>query len=311
MGPIDTKLLRAAVVLAEEANFSRAAARLRIGQSGLTKQIFALEELLGFPLFLRQRRRVVPTPAGEIFVAEARLALEHQERAVQLARASLKRTDPVIHLGKSPYTDPYLLTRALSIRFPLYPRLRIILTTKFATELAQDLLNGTLDVAFLTGIPATPRISSVVVSVQSFYVAMLRSDPLARLTSIGSEELARSSSIIFERHVHPILHDELVRVLKPASEPGTVLHHVMTAEDASNLILRGFGIAILTPSGAWRISRDEITSRPLATPGLSLETRLASRADNGQRLVSEFVRRFVQELAPAKDNGQLKLRLAG
>ena len=84
----------------------------------------------------------------------------------------------------------------------------------------------------------------------------------------------------------------------------------MTAEDASSLILRGFGIALLSQSGAWRISRDEITSRPLFAPGLSVDTHLASRADNGQRLVSQFVRRLVHELTPKKDGSQLKLRLA-
>ena len=86
MRDVDTKLLRAAVALAEELNFSRAAEILHIGQSALSKQINTLEELLGCELFSRDSRGVVPTVAGERFVYEARLALLHQERFNSPAR---------------------------------------------------------------------------------------------------------------------------------------------------------------------------------------------------------------------------------
>ena len=152
MAEVDLKLMRAAVVLAEELNFSRAAEKLHISQSGLSKQISTLEELLRYQLFVREGRGVTVTPAGERFVAEARLALEHQERAVQLSREAHRSTEVVLHVGKSPYTDPYLLTKLLSLRLPLFPTLRIHLTTKFASELSHDLLNGLLDLAFLTAL---------------------------------------------------------------------------------------------------------------------------------------------------------------
>lgn len=51
MSGVDTKLLRAAVVLAEELNFCRAADKLHICQSTLSKQIIALEDFLGYELF--------------------------------------------------------------------------------------------------------------------------------------------------------------------------------------------------------------------------------------------------------------------
>ena len=75
MADLDTKWLRAAVVLAEELNFCRAAQKLHIGQSTLTKKIHALENFLGLTLFIRDSRKVSLTPAGEKFVPEARIAL--------------------------------------------------------------------------------------------------------------------------------------------------------------------------------------------------------------------------------------------
>ena len=65
MSGSDTKYLRAAVVLMEELNFSRAATKLNIGQSALSKQIGHLHEHLGYELFVREGRNITATAAGE------------------------------------------------------------------------------------------------------------------------------------------------------------------------------------------------------------------------------------------------------
>ena len=299
---ITTKHLRAAVALAEEANFSRAALKLHIGQSVLSKQIAFLEKYLGYDLFLRLDREVVPTAAGEAFVEQARLSLEYQERAIRLSRAANEGAEHTLRVGKSPYTDPFLLTNLLSLRLPLFPNLKIEVTSKLAPDLAHDVLAGSLDFAFLTGIPTTPRITSVVVSDQSFFVAMLEDDPLALRKEVSCIDLENSSCILFERHVQPFLYDSLVRAARPASRPGRSLHHMMTAEEGSNLIRRGFGIAVLTQSGAWRIAKNGITMRPLVCE-VRLETRLACRSEKGARVLSEFLRAFVKRLQKRRDTG--------
>ncbi len=311
MSEADTKYLRAVVVLMEEMNFSRAAEKLNIGQSALSKQIAFLQDLLGYELFVREGRKIASTAAGEVYAAEARLALEHAERAVTLSRAANQSTEQILHVGKSPYTDPYLITNLLSLRLPSFPNLKIKIASKFAVELSHDLLNGTLDLAFLTGIPETPRISSVSVSKQRFFVVMLEQDEFSWRTEITADQLATRSCILFDRHVHPYLYDSLIQKAKPATAPGTSLHHVTTAEEASQFVSRGMGVAVLTQGGAWRIAREGITIRPLAVEDLVVETRLACRSDSQARVVGEFVRGFVRNLVPKQDDRQLPLDLAG
>jgi DNA-binding transcriptional LysR family regulator len=307
---VDTKLLRAALALAEELNFSRAAEKLHIGQSALTKQISALEESLGYALFLRDSRAVSTTPAGESFVAEARLSLLHLERAIHLSRAANRNHEVVLHVGKTPYTDPYLLTNLLSLRLPLFPNLKIQLTSKLAADLAHDLLNGTLDLAFLTGVPSTPRLSAITVASQSFFVAMLEEDELAQSREVTGYQLEDISCILFERHVYPTLYDSLRIAAKPATKLGTSIHHVMTAEEASHFVLRGFGVAVLSQDGAWRIADNGITIRPLKVNGIILETRLACRSDSQVRVVSEFLRGFVRRIQDPSAAKQLRRDLA-
>jgi hypothetical protein len=108
---------------------------------------------------------------------------------------------------------------------------------------------------------------------------------------------------------HPTLYDALCKAAKSATKPGTSIHHVMTAEDASQFVLRGLGVAVLTQAGAWRIARNGITIRPLCIAGLRLETRLACRSDSQGRVVSEFLRGFVRRLKERTNAKQLRLGL--
>lgn len=83
---LDTALLRAFVVVAEEAHFGRAAARLVISQQAVSKRIVRLETLLGAAVLDRSHRSVALTPTGAALLPEARLILEKVDAAVELVR---------------------------------------------------------------------------------------------------------------------------------------------------------------------------------------------------------------------------------
>lgn len=80
---VELRLLRYVIAVGEELHFGRAARRLNLSAPALSKQIKDLEEVLGYLLFDRKTREVVVTAAGVVFVAEARQALVHVERAME------------------------------------------------------------------------------------------------------------------------------------------------------------------------------------------------------------------------------------
>src|SRR5438309_7137201 len=95
-------------------------------QPALSKQLTELEEQYGLHLFNREKGRLIElTESGQIFVEEASAALSHAERAIQLARATQEGSDRILTVGHSPHCDQSWISTVLTIRLPLYPKLRV------------------------------------------------------------------------------------------------------------------------------------------------------------------------------------------
>ena len=84
--PVELRQLRYFVAVAEELHFGRAAERLHMSQSPLSRAIRELERDLGLVLFIRTTRHVELTPAGLALLERARRALAEIEVAVDEAR---------------------------------------------------------------------------------------------------------------------------------------------------------------------------------------------------------------------------------
>jgi DNA-binding transcriptional LysR family regulator len=305
----DFRLLQAAIALSEDLNFSRAAERLHVVQPTLSKQILELESQLGFRLFLRNSQSVEMTDACQQFVKEAREAVFHAERAVNLARASAQGAQSVINIGKSPYVDPYLISMLSTVTLPLFPDLQLNFSSMLAPELEQRLLVGKLDLAIITAPTETPKLLRTEVAKSTFYVAMSISDTLATQHNVTLKDLHQRDCILFERNVHPVVYDDIFALATKEHIQFRQVQHVMIAEEAAQMLHDGQRLAVLTRTGAWRISEHGITIRPLIDESLTLSTALAMRSDNRSRVLSEFTRAYVKRLS-SKPTSQLKLQLA-
>ncbi len=145
---IEVRLLIAIVTLSEELNFTNAAKRLGITQSGLSRRVASLEKKYRIKLFERDHANVSLTEAGRAFVEKAKLALMHDERAIEVAKAV---TEGIVssHHRSVPICGPVLTSALLAIHLPLYPNLHVHLHSDFAPELVHDLTVSKLDLALV------------------------------------------------------------------------------------------------------------------------------------------------------------------
>lgn len=306
----ETKFMDSAIALAETLHFTKAAKRLRISQPQLTKNIQELEDILGVRLFDRDRKTVTLNDAGRAYLEQAKLSIMYAERAFQAAREAMREAETALHVGRSPYTDPFLISTLNSVKLPLYTRLRVELSSRFSCELVDEVLAGALDLAIATEPPESPLLTTVKVAESPFYIAMSTRDKLARNPSVTMDAISNQCWILFERRLHPPLYDDVLHIAEQKGAVPKKIRHITAPEEAFPLVEAGECIAFVVKTGALLLSRNGVTVRPLDEPALTLKTYLVSRADNESKLLSEFVRTYMRKLSPPKKGLQLALPIA-
>ncbi len=144
---MDSKALHIFAAVAESGAISTAARRLNTVQSNVTAHIRRLEEELGRPLFIRNRRGVSLTPAGETLLVHARLVLT----AMEQARRAVDGDDGRLVLGSMESTLATRLVPLLAGLRKEHPALNLGLRTGPTDDLVADVLAGRLDAAFVGG----------------------------------------------------------------------------------------------------------------------------------------------------------------
>ncbi|MFC9502821.1 LysR family transcriptional regulator [Streptomyces sp. NPDC057002] len=186
---LDLRLVRYAVVLADELHFARAADRLMIAQQTLSAQISSLETRLGVALFVRDRRHVELTPQGELFVRRGRALLaESQDLLTELCESAPSLRLDVITEG---------LTSGIVAK-ELRPRLtdvtlEVIQGQGFAATLT-GVAEGRVDLAFGrvhgTGRPLPSNLRHELVRWEPVGVVLPDGHPLVKRARVPMDELA-------------------------------------------------------------------------------------------------------------------------
>src|SRR5258705_504961 len=112
-GRMELRQLRYFVAVAEELNFGRAAARLRIAGPSLSQQIKALERDLGVRLFDRDRRSVTLTACGDALLPRVQELLQQADE-LRRSAAGMSAIEPV-RLGYVNWRPADLITRASGV----------------------------------------------------------------------------------------------------------------------------------------------------------------------------------------------------
>ena len=304
---IELRLLQAATTVADERNVTRAAERLSLTQPALSKQLGELEERVGFALFERTSQRFAITAAGEIFVQHARNALIEIERAVHDGRAAALGSEDVLCIAKSPYVDPYFISMIGVVRLPLHPKLELRFSSHFSSDSLRMLRSGEVDMAVTAGLNDQSGLTSIKLSEDAFFVALPSSHPLCEKRELQLSDLHNHRRALFERHVNPFIYDKIQQLLKDDGIHPSETQHVQQAEEAAALLIQRGSLALLTKTGAWRISDGRISIRPLNDQRLIIKTYLSSRLDEQSRLVADFTRAFMRKLTPPPEQARLAL----
>jgi DNA-binding transcriptional LysR family regulator len=154
--PVELRKLRYFVAVGEELHFGRAAERLHMSQSPLSRAIRELEGELGVVLFVRTTRRVELTPAGSALLVRARRALSEIDLAVGDARRAEQPEHGVVGVGYGPFSRPFA-TRIAAELAARRPEMTVRLEEDVSPELLRRVAARELAMAAVFETPGAAR----------------------------------------------------------------------------------------------------------------------------------------------------------
>ena len=179
--------LRHFLLVAEQANFTRAAELAFLSQSALSRSISRLEEELGRPLFERRTRHVTLTDAGQILLPRARQILS----LVEDAKDELidDGTSGRLRVAAIPTIAPYFLPERLRDFQQHHPQARLLVQEETTERLLKKVVDGEVDVA-IAALPIEQRYLKVEpLFEEELLLVMAASHPLADKKSIRAEDI--------------------------------------------------------------------------------------------------------------------------
>lgn len=258
-------LLRSFFLIAEHGSLNRAAERLRVSQSTLTRQMHALEHDVGGKLFERRSTGVALTGTGNALLRSARPALETLDHALAEARRLARGQSERLRIGYIMSAAADYVNPALAVLRREHPEVKVKLLDLSPGEQIAALRQGELDLAFLSDVSAgfarefyVRRIASLPV-----FAALPEHHPLAAPRSLALAAL-RDEVFVGARETDMPGHNRwLEKACRAAGFRPRFLADADSLAHALSLVVSDGAIA-LVPEHVSRSPAPGLVFRPLA-----------------------------------------------
>jgi DNA-binding transcriptional LysR family regulator len=288
---MELRHLRYFVAVGEEQHYGRASRRLRVVQPALSRQIQDLEEEIGFKLFDRLPRGVKLSPAGKLFLEEARRILqavsEATARAARVARGqsgTLRVGFPENASWRGVVPDSFRRFRERQ------PDAELQLQPAASLEQLDAIRSGRLDAGFVNFMPkADPDLDQLPVAVQHVELAAPKRHPLTKLKKLSLRDLTDAPFIWFPRRPSPAFYDRLMHeCYRGGLKSPRIVQEGLNEATILSLVSTGLGVGWVLGSARWR-SPETVAILPVVDLNMPLTLALAWRRDNTSPLVANFI----------------------
>lgn len=242
---MELRHLRSFAVVAERLNFRRAAEGLHITQPALSRQIAQLEGEMGVVLLRRDRRRVELTAAGIYLSQRLGGVLEAVERLARETREAAEGKRGVLRVGYTEAVMSSFLPGWLRRLRGQMPELRVQLWAEHSEQLAQEVMEGRLDVAFASQTAEVSGLRSTLVAREEIGVVLPAGHRLEQQRRVALKDLAQEDFIWFPYEANPRLHADLMAACRTAGFAPRVVEEADTRILAVSLVVAGMGVTFL------------------------------------------------------------------
>ncbi|MGH9603496.1 MAG: LysR family transcriptional regulator [Terriglobales bacterium] len=285
---LEVRHLKLLAAVAEEGSLTGAARRLHLTQSALSHQLRDAEEKLEARLFLRLRRRMVLTPAGEQMLQSARRVLTELEVAEGRVRKQASNAHGVLRLSTQCYTCYHWLPELLRDFRQCHPGVEVRIDAEATRAPLEALLDGRLDLVLTSNAPRDPRLRVRTLFEDELLVILPPRHALARGKYIQPQQLAGETVILYPPRKDSFL---INLYMAPAgSQPAEVLEVPLT-EAIIELVKAGLGVSFLArwAVAPW-VAKREVVARPITRQGCRRQwSAVTLRRGESRPYVEEFI----------------------
>lgn len=239
---MDFEQLRAFYTLAQTKNFTKAAEILHLVQSTVTMRIKQLEDKVGKPLFIRDKRSVEITQAGLTLLPYAERILKLANEAMHEV-ASLQPYEDYLSIGSLNSIWTAILEPILREYHCRYPQIAISTKTGHSSDVIQYLLDNVIQLGIVYVPPSLPNFEVIPSWEDEIVLVCKPGDSVTAATHVDVKEL-RHLPLLYVNWGPPF--DEWIRQTLPRSYVPNL--HLDKAELAIDLVKDGLGASLLTRS---------------------------------------------------------------
>src|SRR3984957_20435818 len=211
---MELRHLRYFIAVAEAGSLSVAAQqKLHTTQPSLSRQIRDLEADVGAQLLTRSARGIELTPAGRAFLDHSRLVLAQVDAAAEAARRVAQPAKPCFVMGFLTGHELTWMPEVLRILRDELPNIDVMISSQYSPRLADGLLKGKIDAAFLRREKGVPGLAFRLLVKEPLTVILPSDHRLAALKAISPGDLAGEPFVIVS-DTAPVLRAAIADYLK-------------------------------------------------------------------------------------------------
>jgi LysR family hca operon transcriptional activator len=287
---MELRHLRYFIAAVEEGSLTTAAAlRLHTSQPSLSRQIRDLEYQVGAELLSRSVHGVELTAAGKAFLDHARLALAQVDAAVDAARRAAQPARQTFAIGFQTGHEMNWLPKAMHVLRDEMKNIEVTISSDYSPDLAEALVRGRLDVAFLRPEPTFDLVYEVV-DREPLIVLMPSDHPLTAREAIHPREFL-GGIFIGGSNKAAVLRKVTEDYLRRAGLDIKLAHGVDNLAMAMSLVASTRGLALL-PAYAKNLLPWSVVSRPLEGEAPTIDLVVGYSKANSSAILKLFLSRL-------------------
>lgn len=289
----DTRALRYFVAVAEEKSITKAAARLRIAQPAISRQVAWLEKELGTPLLVRLARGVELTEAGEVLLESCYSVFSTLARGYREITAHSASPKGTVIVGMPPTPGEFIIPPLFERIKDSYPEIELRFVEGFSRELEKALIRGEIALAVMHDPPERSDILRRELLVENLNLvgppgSLGRAE--YSLTEVAELPLILPSRPNFLRIIFDRVCDEHGLTPKVMQRVDGVWH-------IKALVRASQGFTVLTYGGVLtEAASGALEARPIVEPQIGWRLCIATRAEQKPKVAVSVVEDAIFEI---------------